>query len=170
MDNSDQVSELDDRQVIRTLAEVSAELNESHEASGDRPASVAEARAALAAVIESGPPSSMGSEFTEPTSDTTVSVGRDVLRALLADPDTAAVTHDIVAFPPGDHQMTIEQLIGDTALIAALITWLQLKVKFKITRSPEGTKMEVEASKEALDSKNIGKILDLARRALGLGG
>jgi len=170
MDNSDPVSELDDIQVLRTLAEVSAELNESHESSGDRPASLAEARAALAAVIEKGPSPGIQSEFTAPSSDNTISVGRDVLRALLADPETAADVRDLVAFPPGDDQMTIEQVVGDTALIAALVTWLQLKVKFKITRSPEGTKMEVEASKEALDSKNIGKILDLARRALGLGG
>jgi len=166
MNGTDPVADLDDLQILRVLAEVPAELTERRTIIGDRPASLKEAQAVLRAVIELNADSDTQATTRIPASEDPISVGRAVLRAMLADSDIAADIHDLVTNPPGDDQMSIEQVMGDAAVIAALVSWLQLKIKFKLTRGPGGTKTEIEVSKEALDRKNLGKALEIAKRAL----
>ncbi|MDT7802104.1 MAG: hypothetical protein QOI78_5537 [Actinomycetota bacterium] len=90
---------------------------------------------------------------------------RRVLAAFAADPATAAAGQAVLADPPADTRLGAELALPATAVLAGLITWLQLKVDIRVERKDGKTEFEFRVAKEPASSSLLK---DLAAAVLRL--
>jgi hypothetical protein len=132
------IEQFDDRTVLGILSQVTADLHEQLPSSETSAiASLSDARAALAALLEQQGASSVDptSIFAEDQPDP--AVARHVLDLLSTDSETRGATAEAIANPPTDSQKSVELAIAGAVILGSLITWLQTSVEIRCIATME---------------------------------
>lgn len=155
------IDALDYRALILALQEVTEDLT-SHVPTQSRLQDSDEAHALLASLLRA-----TGDEANLPDLGEAAqhAAARRVLGAFAADPATAEVSQAVLADPPSDTRLGAELAIPGMAVLAGLVTWLQLKVDVRVKREDGKTEFEFRLSKDAASS---GLLKELAAAVLRL--
>jgi hypothetical protein len=153
---SEAIKQFDDRTVLIILSQVTADLREqlpSSETSAT--ASLSEARAAIAALLEQQSASSVDpdSVFAEDQPDP--AVARHVLDLLLTDSETKGAAAEAVANPPADSQKSVELAIAGAVILGSLIAWLQTSVEIQMHRKDGKLDFSFKLKKDATEGKTL---------------
>jgi hypothetical protein len=150
------IEQFDDRTVLGILSQVTADLHEQLPGSETSAiASLSDARAAVAALLEQQGASKVDPEsiFAEDQPDP--ATARHVLDLLLADCETKETTAEAVANPPVDSQKSVELAIAGAVILGSLIAWLQTSVEIQINRKDGKLAFSFKLKKEATAGKTL---------------
>ncbi|MDX3569051.1 hypothetical protein [Streptomyces sp. ID05-47C] len=135
------LAQLQDRTVILALEEITYTLASSagQEPVVDTPAKATELLDALWAAASVDP---------VPVTGTDPQTARAVLARLAAEQDSADVCAPVLADPPADDQLSLVDSMNDIVVLAAVVTWLRLKVDFRFTREDERNSVHFEVGQK----------------------
>jgi len=136
----ERITRLDDRTVLRLLGAVTENLREEI-ASGELKsiASADDARAALAALVESEDGRKIEASAIAFDGPAAARSARELLNTMLDDPDTRSVVESELVTPPADAQKSPELALAGAVILGGLITWIQTSIDISINRHKDGT-------------------------------
>jgi hypothetical protein len=156
---SQPIEQFDDAAVLRILSEVTGELKEQLTRSeAAAVASLADARAVIAALLEQQNSGSVDYErlFSENQSDP--KVARHLLTLLMTDADTKDVANGSVENPPTASQKSVELAIGGAVILGSLVAWLQTAIEIEILRKDGKSEFTFRMKKDATKGKTLTDI------------
>jgi hypothetical protein len=159
------VDSLSDRSVLLSLQELTQALpapNQDHTVRSDE-----EARLTLVRLLATTDVANVGPHDILPSDAAAISAGRRLLGLMMVDPDTASAAQEVVSDPPDDEQMSLELAITAAVVLAALIGWLQTKVRLRLKRTEGKTDFEFEINKAAANPQLLQTIATTVNGLLG---
>jgi hypothetical protein len=134
------ITRLDDRAVFRILSAVTENLREELPVTETKAIGTADdARAAVAALIESTDGKKVDSTSITFDGPRAARAARELLNAMLNDPDTQPQVVSELANPPSDAQKSPELALAGAIILGSLITWMQTTMDIGINRHKDGT-------------------------------
>jgi hypothetical protein len=164
------ITRLDDRFVLRVLSAVTENLREGLP-TRDATAigSVDDARAAVAALIESAGGKKIDSSSIDFDGPGAARAARGLLNAMLSDPETQLLVETELANPPSDAQKSPELALAGAVIMGGLVTWMQTSIDIGINRHKDGTlDYSFKLKKEATGEKLMDKIATTVSSLIGL--
>jgi hypothetical protein len=160
-----QVGQLDDRTVLAILSHLT-ERAASVEQSGVR--SEDEARIAIARVLQEFDPQSATVDPARivPQDADVAATAREVLELILEDKQLGQEARELVANPPEDSQLSVELLLASAVILGALITLLQTKFRFRVSRKGGQTEFDLTVAKDAADPAMIQQTVQAVTRVV----
>jgi hypothetical protein len=153
------IEQFDDRTVLGILSQVTADLHERLPGSETSAvASLSDARAAIAALLEQQGESSVDPESIFAADQPDPASARHVLDLLLADPETKEAAAEAVANPPADSQKSVELAIAGAVILGSLIAWLQTSVEIQMHRKDGKLGFSFKLKKEATKGKTLADV------------
>lgn len=153
------VEELDDHTVLGVLSQVSADLHEQLPSSETSAiASLSDARAAIAALLEQQGMGSVDPEsvFVEDQPDP--AAARQILELLLTDSETKEAAAEAVANPPADSQKSVELAIAGAVILGSLMAWLQTSIEIQMHRKDGKLDFSFKVKKNATEGKTLADV------------
>ncbi|MER6999240.1 hypothetical protein [Streptomyces sp. NPDC000410] len=158
------VAQLSDRSVVLSLQEIAQELGDELGSPAD--SGIADARDAeelLAALFTAAGEPEVAVPADEPGA---VAAGRRLLELLAEDDVTGELARSVLADPPQDDQLAVNDAVTGVVVLAAVVSWLQTKVSFRFHRDREGRR-EIEFSAEkTTDPKVLRQVVRVIRDLL----
>jgi hypothetical protein len=97
-----------------------------------------------------------------PRSGDTEALAQEAMRVALVEAETHDLAEDLLADPPGDDQMSIDQIDQHIAALAFLVAFLQTKITVRVSRAGGKTTFDFNISKQAASNAVVAKVLSLA--------
>ncbi len=136
----ERIARLDDRTVLRLLGAVTEDLREEIPEGDLKSIGCSDdARAAVAALVESEDGITIDASAIAFEGPTAAPAARELLNAMLDDPHSRSAVESELATPPADAQKSPELALASAVILGALITWMQTSIDIGINRHKDGT-------------------------------
>jgi hypothetical protein len=159
--------QFDDRTVLGILSQVTADLHEQLPKSETSAiASLSDARAAIAALLEQQGAGSVEPESIFPEDQPDPVVGRHILDLLLTDSETKEAAAEAVANPPTDSQKSVELAIAGAVILGSLTAWLQTSVEVQMHRKGGKLDFSFRLKKGATGGKTLADVAEIVAKLI----
>ncbi|HLG64181.1 MAG TPA: hypothetical protein VKY19_19710 [Ktedonosporobacter sp.] len=164
------IDQMDDQTILLILSHVTQELQEdlSQEQLGAI-RSQDEARAAIVALLNAAGENTAQLDAAQiiPEDEENPALSRGVLELLLNDEVAKPKAEELLTNPPEEEQMSVALALGGAIILGTLITWLQTKIKLKVSRKDGKTDFEFEMDKDKTDPETIKEVAKAIITLLG---
>ncbi len=160
------LEQLSDQTVLLILSHLSEDLREELPDDSAMLQTENEAREALASLLRQAGDTSVAANEIVPENADAADLARRTLAELHHDPALRPHIDELIANPPSDSQMSVEMAVGGAIILGALVTWLQTKVKLKVTRADGKTNFDFELQKDQTDNSIIKDITNSVKSLL----
>src|SRR5215472_3248191 len=158
------VEALDTRQLALTLQHLAAEVLPA-DAAVDGLANPSEGAEMLQAFLAAA--SDEIGRIEPGVSDNPQVLAQESVKLALGETDTHDLAEDLLADPPSDDQMGIEQIGQHIATLGFLVAFLQTKIAVHVSRAGGKTTFDFNLSKQAASNTVLAKMLSLIGGLLG---
>jgi len=164
------ITRLDDEAVLRILSAVTENLREEFPVTETKAiGSADDARAAVAALIEFTDGKKVDSTSITFDGPKAARATRELLNAMLNDPDTQPLVESELENPPSDAQKSPELALAGAVILGGLITWMQTTIDIGINRQKDGTlDYSFRLKKKASGDKLVSNLAKTVSSLIGL--
>ena len=167
MSNEVVVDQLDEQTVLLILSHVTQELQKElpqEQITAIR--SQEEAREAIVAFLNAaGENSVLDATEIVPEDVDNPALSRGVLNFMLHDEVARSKTEKLLINPPKEEQMSLELVLASAIILGTLISWLQTRVKLRVSRKNGKLDFDFEIEKDTTDPETLKEV---AKAIIGL--